>query len=240
MIKNQFQTSIKVLRTDNGTEYFKSILSEYLAINGIIHQSSCTDTPRQNGVAERKNRHLLEVARALMFTMHVPKYLWGEAILTASHLINRMPSKILQFQTPLSVLLQTYPMFRSFSSLPLKIFGCTAFVHVHSQNRSKLDPKAIKCVFIGYSSTQRGYKCYSPSLRRMFVSMDVTFHETQPYFPTSHLQGENLDEDGSWDFTIEQTSISQPVPLPLPHLSPHHSLCLIYPNLLCLIMINWK
>ena len=104
MIKNQFQTAIKVLRTDNGIEYFKSILGEYLATIGIIHQSSCTNTPQQNGVAERKNRHLLEVARALMFTMHVPKYLWGEAILTASHLINRMPSKILQFKTLMSVL----------------------------------------------------------------------------------------------------------------------------------------
>ena len=149
-----------------------------------------------------------------MFTMHVPKYLWGEAILTASHLINRMLSKILQFQNPMSVLLQTFPMFHFFSSVPLRIFGCTAFVHVHSQNRSKLDPKATKCVFVGYSSTQRGYKCYSPSLRRMFVSMDVTFHETQPYFPSSHLQGEILGEDGSWD---------SPPPLPQPTLPPQIS-----------------
>jgi len=91
MIKNQFNTSIKVFRTDNGKEYFNSVLGDYLENNGIIHQSSCPNTPQQNGVAERKNRHLHEVARALRFAMNVPKYLWGEAILTAAYLINRMP-----------------------------------------------------------------------------------------------------------------------------------------------------
>jgi len=67
MIKNQLQTTIKVLRTDNGTEYFKTLLGDFLETNGIMHQSSCTDTPQQNGVAERKNRHLLDVARSLLF-----------------------------------------------------------------------------------------------------------------------------------------------------------------------------
>lgn len=65
----------------------------------IVHQSSCTDTPQQNRVAERKNKHLLEVARSLMFSTLVPKYLWGEAFLIATYLINRMPTKILKFQT---------------------------------------------------------------------------------------------------------------------------------------------
>jgi len=69
-------------------------MGDFLNEKGIIHHSSCVDTPQQNGVAERKNRHLLEVARALMFSMNVPKRFWGEAILTASYLINRMPSNI--------------------------------------------------------------------------------------------------------------------------------------------------
>ena len=73
MIKTQFQARIQVLRTDNGKEYFNSILGNYLLDEGIIHQSSYVDTPRQNGVSERKNRHILEVARSLMFTANVPK-----------------------------------------------------------------------------------------------------------------------------------------------------------------------
>ena len=73
MIQNQFQTNIQVFKTDNAQDFFNSILGSYLQSHGIVHQSSCVDTPQQNGVAERKNRHLLEVARSLLFTSHVPK-----------------------------------------------------------------------------------------------------------------------------------------------------------------------
>jgi transposase InsO family protein len=77
----------------------------YLSNHGIIHQTTCPNTPPQNGVAERKNRHLLEVARSLMFQMNVPKYLWSEAVLTAAYLINRMPSRILGMKSPAELLL---------------------------------------------------------------------------------------------------------------------------------------
>ncbi|GMI70512.1 hypothetical protein HRI_000720500 [Hibiscus trionum] len=194
MIRTQFNSNIHTLRTDNGREYFNSILSPYLSEQGIIHQSSCPNTPQQNGVSERKNRHLVAVARALMFTMDVPKYLWGEAVLTACYLINRLPSKVLNFQTPLHTLQKNFPLFRV-PNLPTKTFGCKAFVHNHQPNRSKLDPRAHTCVFIGYSPTQKGYKCYSPTLHRMFVSLDVTFFENETYFSASHLQGEILSED---------------------------------------------
>lgn len=200
MIQTQFQSQIRVLRTDNGKEYFNSILSDYLLENGIQHQSSCVDTPQQNGVSERKNRHLLEVARALMFTMHIPKYLWGDAILTATYLINRMPSRPINFETPLSVLSKTYPHVSKSNTLPLRIFGCTAFVHIHDHNRSKLDPRAIKTVFIGYSPTQKGYRCYCPKTKKTYISCDVTFFENTPYFSPTSLQGEKWDEACcSWD-----------------------------------------
>ena len=101
LVLTQFKKEIRVLRTDNGREYFDKTLSDYLATHGILHQSSCVNTSQQNGVAERKNRHLLETTRALMLNMHVPTYLWGEAILTATYLINRLPSRILNFKTPI-------------------------------------------------------------------------------------------------------------------------------------------
>jgi hypothetical protein len=72
----------------------------YLSGQGIIHQTTCPETPPQNGVAERKNCHLLEVARSLMFQMNVPKYLWSEAVMTATYLINQMPSRILNMKSP--------------------------------------------------------------------------------------------------------------------------------------------
>ncbi|PKA63925.1 Retrovirus-related Pol polyprotein from transposon TNT 1-94 [Apostasia shenzhenica] len=208
MISTQFQSKIQVLKTDNAKEYFNSTLGPYLSKHGIIHISSCVDTPQQNGVAERKNRHLLEVARAIMFFNHVPKHFWGEAILTATYLINRMPSRVLKFQTPRHVLMEAYPHIRSFSSnLPLKVFGCSSFVHIHQQHRTKLDPKSLKCIFLGYSSNQKGYKCYSPITRKVYNSMDVTFFENQSYFPKSEIQGENSREYQIWDLLQDTQAV---------------------------------
>ena len=108
MIKNQFTTDIQIIHSDNAKDYFNSQLNQYFQSHGIIHISSCVQTPQQNGIAERKNRHLLEVARSIMFTSQVPQYLWGEAILTATYLINRMPSRVLKFRTPCEVLLSLF------------------------------------------------------------------------------------------------------------------------------------
>ncbi|RVW45480.1 Retrovirus-related Pol polyprotein from transposon TNT 1-94 [Vitis vinifera] len=190
----------QILKSDNAKEYFTSSLSTYLQNHGIIHISSCVDTSQQNGVAERKNRHLLEVARCLMFSSNVPNYFWGETILTATYLINRMPSRVLTFQSPRQLFLQQFPHTHAASSdLPLKVFGCTAFVHVYPQNRSKFAPRANKCIFLGYSPTQKGYKCYSPTNKRFYTTMDVSFFEHVFFYPKSHVQGESMNEHQVWE-----------------------------------------
>ncbi|KAL3523019.1 hypothetical protein ACH5RR_015853 [Cinchona calisaya] len=104
MICTQFDAKVKILRTKNGTEYMDGGFHTYLKFNGIINQTSCPYTSAQNGVAERKNRHLLKVAQSLMFTMNLPKPYWGEAVLITAYLINRMPLKALNFKIPLEVL----------------------------------------------------------------------------------------------------------------------------------------
>ena len=112
---------------------------------------TCVDTPQQNGVAERKNRHLLEITRALRFQMNVPKFYWGEVVLTSAYLINRLPSRVLSGVSPVQVLTRFFPSVPIMSSLQNRVFGCSAFVHVHGPHRGKLDPRAIKCIFIGYA-----------------------------------------------------------------------------------------
>ena len=109
MIENQFQTKVSILRFDNGTKYYNSILGSFLTKKGILHQSSGTNTPEQNGIVERKNKHLLEVTCAMMFYKNLPKYLWGDVVLTTSYLINRMSSKVLQYSTPLECLKIFFP-----------------------------------------------------------------------------------------------------------------------------------
>ncbi|RVW76743.1 Retrovirus-related Pol polyprotein from transposon TNT 1-94 [Vitis vinifera] len=124
----------------------------------------------------------------------------GQAVLTAAYLINRMPSRVLKFQTPCQTLLKSFPTTRLISIVPPKIFGCSVFVHINQQHRSKLDPRSLKCIFLGYSSNQKGYKCYSPVTRKFYNSMDVTFFETQPYYPKNDIQGENSTQEYQfWD-----------------------------------------
>lgn len=83
LIKTQFKSSMKVFRSDNGTEFINSSVNNLFRKLGIIHQISCTDTPQQNGIAERKHKHLLNVARALMFQSACPLQFWFDCILTA-------------------------------------------------------------------------------------------------------------------------------------------------------------
>ncbi|RVW62884.1 Retrovirus-related Pol polyprotein from transposon RE1 [Vitis vinifera] len=89
MIETQYNAKVRVLRSDNGGEYQSSDLQKYLEGHGIIHQTTCSNTPQQNGVAERKNRHLLEVVRASLIAAKTPISYWGEAITSAAYLINR-------------------------------------------------------------------------------------------------------------------------------------------------------
>ncbi|RVW41993.1 Retrovirus-related Pol polyprotein from transposon TNT 1-94 [Vitis vinifera] len=162
-------------------DYSRSQFTSFMSHHGILHQSSCAHTPQQNGVAERKNRHLVETARTLLLHSHVPFRFWGDAVLTACYLINRMPSSVLHDQIPHSLLFPDQPLY----FLPPRVFGCTCFVHILTPGQDKLSAKAMKCLFLGYSRLQKGYRCYSLETHRYFISADVTFFEDSPFFSTS-------------------------------------------------------
>ncbi|KAM1821220.1 hypothetical protein ACFX14_023411 [Malus domestica] len=100
MLRTQYFSVITVLRSDNGGEYINRELSEFRCDQGILHETTCPYTPQQNGVAERKNRHILETARALLLGASVPKIFWPEAVTYAVYVINRMPSRVVNFRTP--------------------------------------------------------------------------------------------------------------------------------------------
>jgi transposase InsO family protein len=167
----QFNKRIKILQSDNTLEYTQLVVDSFCVDRGIIHQTSCPRTSQQNGVVERKHRHLLDVARTLLFHMHVPKHFWGDAVLTACRLINRMPSVFLNNKSLFSLL---YPDCAPFLLTP-RLFGCVAFVHVLDHDCDKLSPRARKCIFLGYSCTQKGYRCFSPESRQYYISANVTF-----------------------------------------------------------------
>ncbi|RVW56421.1 Retrovirus-related Pol polyprotein from transposon TNT 1-94 [Vitis vinifera] len=194
-IQTQFNISIRVLRSDNAREYFSAQFTSFMSHHGILHQSSCAHTPQQNGVAERKNRHLVETARTLLLHNHVPFRFWGDAVLTVCYLINRMPSSVLHDQIPHSLLFPDQPLY----FLPPRVFGCTCFVHILTPGQDKLSAKAMKCLFLGYSRLQKGYRCYSLETHRYFISADVTFFEDSPFFST----------------TSESLPVSEVLPIPI-------------------------
>ena len=115
-----------------------------------------------------------------MIHMSVLKYLWSDAVLSVCHLINRMPSSVLNGKFFL-----LYPN-RSVFSMTLCVFCCTCFVQDLSSGLDKLSYRSIKFIFVGYSKTQKGYQCYNLSTRKYFVSTNVTFFDFVPYFSTQH------------------------------------------------------
>ena len=197
MIVNQFNISPKVIRSNNGGEYINHQMTHFFSTHGIIHQTSCPHSPQQNGVAERKNRTLLEIARALMFEAHVPSHFWPEAIASATYLTNRLPSKSLRFKTPLDIL-QNHFNIPSTHSLPPRIFGCVVYVHLPKPVRHKLEPRVVKCIFVGYGVHQKGYRCFDPTQNKLYTTMDCDFFESSYFYPQHRPQGETICDDLSW------------------------------------------
>ncbi|XP_071693141.1 uncharacterized protein [Rutidosis leptorrhynchoides] len=120
LLFNQFNVKIKTIRTDNGTEFVNTKMKMFTRTKGIVHQTSCAYTPQQNEIAERKHRHLLNVARSLIFQGGIPLYLWSECILTATYLINRLPSSVLSGKCPYELIYGSCP---NFSHLRLFYFS---------------------------------------------------------------------------------------------------------------------
>ena len=162
MVCSQYNAQVQVLRSDNGGGYLSFELKRYLEDHGTIHQTTYFNTPQQNGVAERKNRHLLEVVHALLIEAHMPLSYWGHVLTSAAYLSNRVPSITFDFRTPSQALIEAIvgPVG---PNLPPHVFGCVAFVHLYKRQRNKLTPRALGCVFLGYAAYQMGYRCYHPS-----------------------------------------------------------------------------
>ena len=102
--------------------------------------------------------------------------------MTAMHLINRLPSKVLSFKSPLELLEECFPSVKLKTGLPVKVFGCVCYVHNPKHKQNKWNAKALKCVFLGYSTTQKGYKVYHPLTWKYIVSKDVLFEEKLFYY----------------------------------------------------------
>ena len=150
-VETQLNKKIKIIRSDRGGEYefpFEEICTEF----GIVHQMTAPYTPQSNGVAERKNRSLKETMNALLNSSGLQQNLWGEAVLTANFILNRVPHRKTQ-QTPYEKWKGKMPNLNY-----LKVWGCLAKVVVPKPQKVKVGPKTIDCVFIRYAQNSNAYR----------------------------------------------------------------------------------
>uniref|UniRef100_A0ACD5YJF3 Uncharacterized protein n=1 Tax=Avena sativa TaxID=4498 RepID=A0ACD5YJF3_AVESA len=167
------EKKVKVLRTDNGMEFCSNEFEEFCSNDGMIRHHTIPYTPQQNGVAERMNRTIISRARCMLSNAGMHRRFWAEAANTACYLINRSPSIPLEKKTPIEV----------WSGSPadysqLRVFGCTAYAHV---DNGKLEPRAVKCIFLGYGSGVKAYKLWNPETKRILLSRNVVFNESVMY-----------------------------------------------------------
>jgi transposase InsO family protein len=146
-VHTQFNTKVQKLRSDNGAEFLS--LKFFFLEEGVLFQHSCVYTPQQNGVVERKHRHILKIARALHFQSHLPITFWGECILSAVHIINRLSTLLLHKKTPFEILYNKLPDYSR-----MRVFGCVAFATIVNPS-SKFSPRATKCILLGYPMGQK-------------------------------------------------------------------------------------
>lgn len=145
-------------------------------------------TSSQNGIAERKHRHIVETGLALLAHSSLPLRFWDEAFLTACYLINRMPTRLLNNVSPITRLLNISPYYTF-----LRTFGCACWPCLRKYNNCKLEFRSKMCVFIGYSSMHKGYKCLDKSTGRIYISQDVVFDESCFPFASSSLPPSSID-----------------------------------------------
>lgn len=172
-METQFHTKLKILRSDNGGEYLASKFQNFLTTKSIEHQLTCPHTPAQNGVAERKHKHLIETTITLMHQSSPPIKFWFDALAASIFLINRHPTSKLNNITPFEVLFKHAPDYNF-----LKVFGCRCYPWLRSYITHKLQPRSIPCVFLGYQSSTKGYRCLDVSSGKVYISRHVLFDET--------------------------------------------------------------
>ncbi|KAF5780127.1 putative RNA-directed DNA polymerase [Helianthus annuus] len=204
LVENFFSCTIKHLQCDGAPELIRGSMARFLSDSGIAYRISCPYNPQQNGVAERKNRHLSEVARALLFHARLPKKFWYDAYATAAFLINRLPSTVLHHSSPYEVLFGSRPDY----SL-LRTFGCLCYPFLGDTRADKLSPKSTPCIFVGYASSHLGYLCYDPYTSRTYTSRHVRFHESIFDIPGSSITPTASSD--SIPFSIPPPSLSTSV-----------------------------
>jgi hypothetical protein len=171
-IKNLYGLKAIRIRSDHGTEFENTQFSLFCDSKGITHEFSAPKTPQQNGVAERKNRTLQEMARVMLSSKNLSKKFWAEAVNTACHVGNRVFLRVGSTMTPYEILLGKKPTVKYFH-----VFGCICYILNDREYLSKFDSKSDKAIFLGYSTNSRAYRVYNLKTKSVMESINVVFDD---------------------------------------------------------------
>jgi hypothetical protein len=228
--QNEFGSRIKKIRSDNGTEFKNSQIEGFLEDEGIKHEFSSPYTPQQNGVVERKNKTVLDMARTMLDEYKTPDQFWAEAINTACYSINRLYLHRILKKTSYELLTGKKPNVSYF-----RVFGSKCFILVKRGRKSKFAPKAIEGFLLGYDSNTRAYRVFNKSIglvegfllgydsnRRAYrvfnkstglveVFCDIVFDETNG-FQVEQVDLDELDDEEAPCVALRNMSIGDVYP----------------------------
>ena len=189
VIQNKKNLKIASIRSDHGGEFENKDFELFCDEHGIEHNFSAPRTPQQNGVVERKNRSLEEIARTLLNDTSLPKYFWAEAVNTACYIMNRALIRPILKKTP-------YELFngRKPNISHLHVFGCKCFVLNNGKdNLGKFDAKSDEGIFLGYSLQSKAYRIYNKRTMNIEESIHVTFDESNAILSTKNMLDDIAD-----------------------------------------------
>ena len=191
-IENQNDIKVKQIRTDNGTEFKNQDLECFCDEKGISQNFSSPYTPEQNGVAERRNRTLIEAARTMLNGSVLSKHFWTEAVKTACYTQNRSIIVKRHNKTPYEIFRGRVPDISYFH-----VFGCPVFIHNHKDHLGKFDAKADDVYFLGYSLVSKAFRVFNTRRQQTEETFHITFDESTETIRFSNSSVEEIGIDDS-------------------------------------------
>ena len=166
--------AIRAIRSDNGTEFRNDHFDAFCSDQGLEHQYSTPYVPPQNGVVERKNRTLVEMARTMLDEHRTPRRFWAEAVNTACHVSNRVFLRAFKRKTCYELMHGRAPRVSHF-----RVFGCKCFI-LKKGKLDKFEARSVDGIFFGYANHSRAYRVLNLETNRIMETCEVSFDETMP------------------------------------------------------------
>ncbi|GJR64762.1 putative ribonuclease H-like domain-containing protein [Tanacetum coccineum] len=177
-IENQLNKKVKTIRCDNGTKFKNRDMIEFCGSKGIKREYSNARTPQQNGVAERKNRTLIEAARTMLADLFLPNTFWAKAVSTACYVLNRVLVTKPQNKTPYELITGKIPIISY-----IKPFGCHVTILNTIDHLGKFDGKSDEWFLVGYSLNNKAFRVYNLETERVEENLHIQFLENKPNVP---------------------------------------------------------